>query len=440
MCAATDQLKNFDTPQALPVLGILDKRAPSRPGVLISFLLGSLFILALFGGVLIVAAAVVALLFQAYRWLLSPMVPEQNTWLIVWGVVFVLTIYWLIIRNVKLHAIVRCYSNPPEVRLPSIWRGLLWLARQVTRILMLTICLVGIVSLLFPVFYGLTYAWGQLQAFEPIRLGPIQPLQEYLGLDPFISIGSLAILVAAALVAVLLVIGAPHLLLGAFWALGLWTLYQTAAFDQVQFAIVAGLAAAWPLKIPYIGAKMLGWSYHRWFRMIQRLLLGWALRDSLSAAFAAHRVRNSQRVKKNGAAAVCKQDLAFFVQQRAGPVSYWWCPECHDDHSAYTGVKLVRGVLDLAQTARYRQDSGTLLVNLRAWQDGAGICPAPPLQDVYIGKLADPHEAEMFITQYHSVQAERKWPSLGKVTAIIAPDSNLDENARRQVQRNLRAA
>ena len=60
--------------------------------------------------------------------------------------------------------------------------------------------------------------------------------------------------------------------------------------------------------------------------------------------------------------------------------------------------------------------------------------------EVAIGPLADPHEVEMFITQYLNVQAERKWPSLAKVTAVIAPEANLDENGRRQVQCNLRAA
>ena len=156
-------------------------------------------------------------------------------------------------------------------------------------------------------------------------------------------------------------------------------------------------------------------------------------------AFAAHRARNRKQVANNGATAVCKRDLAFFVQRRAGPVSYWCCPECLDDDSAYLGVKLVCGVLDTAMKPDYAQDGAILQVNLRAWQDGGGVRRSPPLQEVRVGKLADLHEAEMFITQYHSVQAERMWPPLAKVTAFIAPDSNLDENGRRQIQRNFRS-
>lgn len=438
MCAAADQLKRYDTPQALPILGLLDTRAPARAGMLINFPLGTLLLVAVFAAILAVAGTGGWVAFLAYRRLIYPIYLEQHRWLIAWSLITLLTVLWLIVFNQKAHTILALEGRPADVKLSSFWRALLWLGRQITRLAMLTAWLVGIAGLLLPVFYGLHQAWNLLQAFEPARLGPFLPLQQYLGLNPYVRIGPQAILAAASIFALLLVIWVRPLLLGAFWAFGLFIIYQTADLDVVELGIVAGLAALWPLQIPYIAARMLAWPCDRWRGQIERLVLGWELRDSLAAAFAAHRDRNRDRVGKDGATAVCKNDLAFFAQRRAGPVSYWCCPECLDDDSAYTGVKTVRGVLDTALTSDYAQEGSTLLVNLRAWQGSRGVLPTPPLQEVTIGKLADPHEAEMFITQYLNVQAERKWSSLSKVTAVIAPDSNLDENGRRQVQRNLR--
>ncbi len=438
MCAAADQLKRYDTPQALPVLGLLDTRAPTRAGMLINFPLGTLFWVVSFVVILAAIGAGGWVAFLAYRRLIYPVYLEQHRWLIVWGLISVLTILWLIVFNKKAHTILAVASRPADVELSSFWRGLLWLARQGARIAMIAAWLVGIAGLLLPVFYGLYHAWSLLQGVHPIRLGPFPPLQQYLGLSPFVRIGPQAILAAAGILALILAIWARPLLFGAFWAFGLFMVYQTADLDIVELGIVAGLAALWPLQIPHIAARMLGWPCGRWRGQIERLVLGWELRDSLAAAFAAHRDRNRDRLGKDGATAVCKDDLAFFTQHRAGPVSFWCCPECLDDNSAYTGVKTVRGVLDTALTSDYAQEGSTLLVNLRAWQGSRGVLPTPPLQEVKIGTLADPHEAEMFITQYLNVQAARKWSSLGKVTAVIAPDSNLDENGRRQVQRNLR--
>ncbi len=438
MCAAADQLKQYDTPQALPVLGLLDTRAPSRASMLINFPLGTLLSLIFFAAILTVVAAVGWVEFLVYRRLIHPIYLEEHRWLIIWGLIALLTFLWLVVFSKKAHAILAIDRGPADVQLSSFWRGLLWLAHQVTRIAMLAAWLMGIAGLLLPVFFGLHHAWNLVQGFEPARLGPFLPLQQYLGLSPYVRIGQPAVLAAAGILATILAIWARPLLLGAFWALGLFMVYQTANLDLMELGIVAGLAVLWLLQVPHLAARMLGGLCRRWHGQIELLVLGWELRDSLAAAFSTHRDRNRDRVTQDGASAVCKDDLAFFTQRRAGPVSYWCCPECLDDDSAYTGIKTVRGVLDTELASDYAQEGNALLVNLRAWQDSRGVLAAPPLQEVKIGKLADPHEVEMFITQYQNVQAERKWSSLGKVTAVIAPDSNLDENGRRQVQRNFR--
>lgn len=438
MCAAADQLKRYDTPQALPVLGQLDARAPARASMLINFPLGTLLLVIFFAAMLAVIGAGGWVAFIAYRRLIYPIYLEEHKWLLAWGLIALLTILWLIVFSKKAHTLLMLDRGPANTQLSPFWRGLLWLARQGARLAMIGAWLLGIAGLLLPAFYGLHQAWNLVQELEPARLGPFLPLQQYLGLSPYVRVGPPAILAAAGIFAIILAIWARPLLLGVFWAFGLFTIYRSADLDMVEMGIVAGLALLWLLQIPHLAARILGGPYRRWSNQIEKLVLGWELRDSLSAAFAAHRDRNRDRVAGNGAAAVCKSDLAFFTQHRAGPVSFWCCPECLDDDDAYTGVKTVRGVLDTALASDYDQDGSTLLVNLRAWQDSRGVLPAPPLQEVQIGKLDDPHEVEMFITQYLNVQAERKWSSLTKVTAVIAPDSNLDENGRRQVQRNLR--
>lgn len=437
MCAAADRLKGYDTPQVLPILGILNKRAPTRLDMLISFPLETLVLFLLFVGVLAIVSVVAAVEYVAYRQLLYPIYLRQNQWLIVWTIVTLLTILWLIVFNDKVREILRC-ASPVGVEITRIWRGMLWMARQVTRIAMLAGWLAGMGGLLLPVYYGLYLAWSWLQAAGLFELGPFPVLQRYLGISPYVHIDPVVVVALIGIVALLLVKWARIVLMGAFWALGLWIIYQYAGLDQMELIIVAALAVIWPLQIPYFGARILGWLYRRWHNQIENLMLAWELRNSLSAAFDVHRDRNRKQVANNGASAVCKQDLQFFEQIKAGPVSYWWCPECQDDYSAYLGVKLVRGVLDIGMTAVYDQQGSVLLVNLRAWQDDHGALLSPPLNEVAIGRLADTHEAEMFITQYHSVQASRRWPPLSKVTAAIAPDSNLDENGRRQVQRNLR--
>jgi len=438
MCAVADALKGYDTPQALPVLGVLHSRAPGRLGMLLRFPIISLLLALVFLLLLGLVGVVGGLVYLGYERVLSPISQTQGWWLYLWGGIALLAIVWLVILNQKTRKILAVEERATDVRLPGFWRGLLWSGRLVTRIAMVAMWLVGIAGLLLPAFYGLHEAWDLLRDLDPIVLGPFPPLNEYLGLSPFISVGPALILIIAGILIVVLAIWARVILVGAFWLFGLAMIYISGSFALEEMGVLAALAVLWPFQIPYWVARLFRWPYRRWRDQIERLVLGWELRDSLSAAFTEHRRRNRARVGGDGASAVCKNDLAFFVQHHAGPLTFWWCPECQDDDAAYTGVKTVRGVLDTAMTARYEQQNSVLRVNLRAWQESHGPLASPPLQEVYIGQLADPHEVELFITQYHGVQADRKWPPLGKVTAVIAADSKLDENGRRQVQRNMR--
>lgn len=440
MCAAADQLKRYDTPQALPVLGVLDGRAPSRASMLVGFPFSTLFQALVFVVVLAVVGFGWLVVYLAYSRLLTPIFQANQRWLYVWLIIAALAAAWLIAFNPKTRKILAVDERRGDVKLPAVWRGLLWLARQTTRLAMIVTWLMGIVGLLLPAFYGLCVAWASLWTLPPIVLGPFPPLERYLHIEPFVRITPLVILVVAGLVAVLLAIKARRVLLAIFWGLGAWAIYRWAGLDMVEMAAILALALLWPLQVTYFLSRIFAWSYRRWRDRIEALVLGWTLRDSLSAAFAQQRKRNRDRVNGDGRTAVCKADLAFFVQEQAGPVGFWWCPECQDDHSAYWGVKSVRGILDTAMTDRYEQQADVLRINLRAWQDARSPLASPPLDEVIVGKLGDPHEVEMFITQYHSVQAQRKWPSLTKVSYVLSPDTNLDEHARRQVQNNLRAA
>jgi hypothetical protein len=440
MCAAADQLKRYDTPQALPVLGTLDRRAPSRASILVGFPFSTLLQAIVFLMVLAVVGLGWVVAYLAYGRLLAPIYQAQPGWLYVWLIIAALTAIWLIAYNKRARKILVVDDRRGDVKLSAIWRGLLWLARQITRLAMIITWLMGIAGLLLPAFYGLYVAWEWLQNLKPIVLGPYPPLQQYFGIEPFMRISPSIILAAVALIAVLMSIRIRWVLLMIFWATGAWAIYQSGTLDLVEMGFVLALALLWPIRFTDLLARVLARSYRRWRDRIEAVVLGWELRGSLSAAFAAHRARNRDRVNGDGRTAVCKADLAFFVQEQAGPVAFWWCPECQDDHSAYWGVKTVRGILDTAMTARYEQQEDVLRINLRAWQDARSPLASPPLDEVIVGKLGDSHEVEMFITQYHSVQAQRKWPSLTKVPCVLSPDTNLDEHARRQVQSNLRAA
>lgn len=442
MCAAADQLKGYDTPQALPVLGTLDRRAPGRASILVGFPFSTLLQTLVFLMVLAVVGLGWVVAYLAYGRLLAPIYQAQPGWLYASLIIATLTAIWLIAYNKRARKILVVDDRRGDVKLSAIWRGLLWLARQITRLAMIVTWLMGIAGLLLPAFVGLYVAWGWLRSLNTIVLGPFPPLEQYFGIEPFVRISPQIMLAAAGAIAILLSIRVRSrwLLLIILWGTGALMIYQAGNLDLVEMAFVLTLALLWPIQVTHLLCWVLAWSCRHWRDRIEASVLGWALRDSLSAAFAQHRTRNRERINKDGRTAVCKNDLAFFVQERAGPVAYWWCPECQDDNSAYWGVKAVRGILDSGMTTKYEQQDSVLRVNLRAWQETRGPLASPPLDEVIIGKLGDSHEVEMFITQYHSVQAQRKWPSLTKVPYVLSPDTNLDEHGRRQVQNNLRAA
>ena len=439
MRAAADELAFYDTPQALPVLDSLDRRAPRRGSVAIAFSLDTL-ILALFGVVIVAALAVAIWVhFIAYYGVLRSISHVQPFWLAICGAMAVLAIIWLITSNEKVHSVLGLEGPAGAVILPPFWSNLVWLVCQCARIAMLVAFLLSLAGLLLPMFYGVRSAATQIWGIQPIYLGRFPALQEHLGLSPEVTLWPVVILVTVCVIAVLLALWARRILALILWGFGM-TMVLLSGLDITLIALVAGLSITWPLRVPYFVARPFGRLVPRWGGQVDNLILGWELRNSLDAAFAAHRKRNRQRTGDKGADAVCRRDLAFFVRGRSGPVEYWWCPECRDDDAVYPSVRTIRGVLDVGMRDDYRQDGSALLVNLPAWQGDRGPLISPPLQEVHIGCLGDPHEAEMFITQYHSLQGERGWPPLKRVTAEIAPDSNLDENGRRQVQGNLRLA
>jgi hypothetical protein len=440
MCVAADRLKQYDTPQALPMLAALDGRAPGRLALALGLLFKSLLQALLFLLVLAVVAFGWFVTYLAYERLLGPIFRVQPIWLYAWLAVAALTALWLIAFNPKVRRILIVDDRVPDVKLSFIWRGLLWLARLVTRIAMIITWLMGIIGLLLPAFYGIYFGLRWLANYGPIVLGPFPALTRYLGEAPVIRLNPVVIASVIVVVVALVSKRLRTIFLIAFCGLGAWFIYQQGRLDPVETAFVLALALLWPLQLTHGLCRILAWSYRRWRDRIEAMVLGWALRDSLASAFAYHRDRNRKRVNKDGRTTVCRNDLAFFVPEQAGPVAFWWCPECHDDNDVYWGVKTVRGILDTAMKSRYEQQDSVLRINLRAWQEAQSPLASPPLDEVIVGKLGDSHEVEMFITQYHSVQAQWKWPSLGKVKCTVLPDTNLDEHSRRQVQNNLRAA
>ena len=173
MCAAADQLKRYDTPQALPVLGcwIAVRRAGQASW--------SAFL----------SAPYCRRLSSSWCWQWSASVGLSLTWPTA-GCLrpstrrsrdgctprsssLTLTAIWLIAYNKRARKILVVDDRRGDVKLSAIWRGLLWLARQITRLAMIVTWLMGIAGLLLPAFVGLYVAWGWLRSLNTDRARPL---------------------------------------------------------------------------------------------------------------------------------------------------------------------------------------------------------------------------------------------------------------------------
>jgi hypothetical protein len=175
-----------------------------------------------------------------------------------------------------------------------------------------------------------------------------------------------------------------------------------------------------------------------WQSEVERVYQVWLLQQNLQNAFAKHNQRNYTRVSGNGARAICRTDLEFFQKQKAGPINFWWCPTCNDDHAIYPNIRAVQGVLDKRMDAKIEQQDSRLRVNLLGWRQNSHRPPPLPLHELYVGQVDDPHEVEWFIMQYRIEQPKQKnWAPLKTIQPVLAQDSNIDEHTWRQISHQL---
>jgi hypothetical protein len=221
------------------------------------------------------------------------------------------------------------------------------------------------------------------------------------------------------------------------WIAGAVSVYTYEPAIEFSGSLIAfGLLT--PFRLTTVMSHLVCWPYHLWRREVIRLTLYIYLKSALREAFTYHKQRNQQMVQGNGKTAVCQKHLQRFVKRTAGPIQYWCCPICKDDHDVYKQVEVIRGVIDADMTEECEQQGRALHLNVRLWQNGSEAPRSSPLEEILVRRIDDPHEIEVFITQYQHLAPERKWPSLNRLPCYLSGASNISENARRQIASNIR--
>jgi len=414
MAQSARLLGELDTPQAIPCLGELYGRAPGRLRLLLDLAWAT--VLSAIALVLLWILILVAAALLVYR---TPGLASLSGFLglTLWGAVGLLWMATILLmaRPVRQALSFQSLKSPED--LPG-WLGIvLWPGRLITWLTGFAVVIVSVAGLVLTALYGLAWLVTWLETLGAER-----------------ELAAFALLGVAMLVTLLITFRKTAFFLGIFWLPGVLGLYQSDP-SLWHFGIALGLGLLYPLRLAFAGARGAARPFLNWQKKLLRLVQGWRLQASLSEAFALQCLRNQNKIANRGDQAVCQAHLIYFVKQSAGPMSFWWCPVCHDDMPLFTGVKTICGVLDQNQPVQPIQHGNELCVNLRAWLESSALIP-PVLQEVYIDQLHDEHDVEWFIVQYNSQQSQQGWPPLRQMHVRIAANAKLSEHVLRQIQQN----
>lgn len=412
MQAAVQELSQLDTPQALPILGDLDKRATGRIGLILNLIWNSLTTLMVSGVLSLILVAGELLLIGLYinvlyqlGWASFPMCGVIG---LLWGGI-------ILICDERVRKVLSLKLITDNIPFKGFGGTLLALGRSAASVGTFAVMFVGVSGMLLPVLYG--FLWGFTKLWEK---------------SPSIWL-ALGLPLAVIVVAVMSVFSIRLLPLSLLGIVGLWGLFDS-QFSGVTIFFALAFALLWVLQLIHRHGGQYMRVFLRWESEVVATREGWRLRDMLDTAFDSHRQRNHKRIDGNGGRAFCQDHLVRFNLQQAGPVSFWWCPVCSDDAPAYTGVRIVRGVLDEELTVAHKQENDVLLISLLHWLNGGQSDTPPVWQEVFIGKLSNSHDIELFITHYQTLQAQNLWTSLHSMRCVTRPDVELDSNILRLIR------
>lgn len=458
-----ERLGSLNSPLTLPPLAGIAKRTPRRGHIFDRLLWshekasGLLFFTTF--SVLVGLAWVAATYLLILRGLTAS---STLPWVQIWGMLG-LVFGAIILLGDKLARSALHWTRPaPDPAWPLILRVGLIAAHLALAILGAFWILLGLAAVLLPILVGVAWAVEaiprvdlaglistlnapQVQAFlADLTPGAKYAIAAVLALllgwrAHWLPLLLLAVAGAAAMLPSLS-LDAPLEMLGAQVLAGDLRPFLRGDWLPWQIVLTMCLAFLYPLQLYSALAQASRAPWQRWATAFDTFLRTWRLRRSLDLALRVQAQRNRAAVGQDGAHAVCKNHLRVLERAKAGPVTCWACRICGDDTPAYTGVYTVRGVLDTAMTAAHDQVGQALRLNLNSWDSREQPMLPLPLQEVWVGQLADPHDVEAFMTRYHTLQLSHKtWPSLRQIRCLIGPNSNLEEHARRQIQNNFAA-
>ena len=434
MTEAVEELGELDTLQALPIIESYYRRTPSWLGLSLRILFMTLIALLVFlfsATVVLAGWGYLALLFQ--RDVLHVFHPDR-VWLFAWALATVFIGAYFVMNDNTLQEQLAFAQNGEEIP-ENAWltKALIFLSQGITWLFVLLTIILGYFGVIVLFIIGMSNAW--IKGNQALYSYDYQSFMIETGIpQQWITPGTMGI---AAIILLLLIWKAPTLLIFLGWVLGAVSVYIHDPAIVFSGSLIAfGLLT--PLHITTIISRIVHWPYRTWRNEIIRLTLYIRLKSALREAFARHKRRNQKQVDQSGKTAVCREHLQRFVKQTAGPIQYWCCPVCNNDHDLYTHIEVIRGVIDADMTKACEQQGKALHLNVRSWQNGADTPMSSPLEEVLVRRLDDPHEIEVFITQYQHIAPERNWPPLNRLPCYVAGNSNISENTRRQIASNFR--
>lgn len=224
---------------------------------------------------------------------------------------------------------------------------------------------------------------------------------------------------------------------GAYRVLEGWIVGAVIAVFLGALAMIYVVGLGIALALPF------AW-YFFWLReSVENFLVRFRARQMVRRAIRHHRKRQRRLVAGRGDLAVCKNDLARFESKHASlsygrTWQYWQCRVCKSDASAYTGVRVVRGIFDGVMTEGERQAKGVLLINLSLRADSKNTPMPLDLEEVHVEVIEDQHDIENFMVAYQNYHFPVKAPKINEIEIVVDPRVNLDENIERMLVKNFK--
>ena len=424
------QLRDWPTLEAIPVLAGLDRKANGWLFILVSWAASTLAALVITACILIFWVALWAAGIHVSIQLVDQLHPGLGLWATVGAIVLAAVILYY---DPRLHELVEARLQLGVENLPFPLRWGLQAVRALVYLLVMLVT-VGVLSVvcLVPVLTAVDWVLWLIRDGD--RLLP------YFSSMWMLGVGMTVIVILAVLglrfvrkKSVLVIVGVCV----GVWGLMRLVLAANALLLRSEWLVVGvilGAALIYRTRLPFALARAttlpLCWFQNSTHRLADRL----RLRRLLWTTVRHHRRRNVSRTGKKWKRALCSKCIARLERQQVRlayrrRLRYAWCRHCHSDVDCYQDVGQTQGWLDQSMDCQQEQAGDTVRVNLLSYVTDRNKELPLDLDSVVVADASD-HEIEAFLTVYQEKGAEQPIQPLRALGYRIDLSASIGPNVR----------